>query len=187
MSMAVMQQLTLEEFLKLPEEKPALEFEEGRIIQKVSPKARHSSIQGDLVQFFNRSLRSRRLARAFPELRATFGGRSYVPDVSVIRWDRIPRASDGTIADDFFAPPDIAVEIVSPEQSVNALVRRCVWYVENGVRAALLVDPQDQSIVVFRPGMPPVPFSGAGEIDLSDLLPDLRLSVQEVFSALKVD
>lgn len=133
--MAVMQQqLTLEEFLKLPEEKPALEFEEGRIIQKVSPKARHSAVQLRLCELFNGVTRRRRLALAFPALRATFGGRSYVPDVSVIRWDRLPRAPDGTIADDFVAPPDIAVEIVSPEQGVNTLVRRCIWYVENGVR-----------------------------------------------------
>ena len=63
--------------------------------------------------------------RAFTELRATFGGHSYVPDVSVYLWERVPLDARGRVANDFVEPPD--VEIVSPEQSVNALVRRCVW------------------------------------------------------------
>jgi Uma2 family endonuclease len=33
---------TLEEFLKLPEEEPALEDENGSFIQKVSPTRQHS-------------------------------------------------------------------------------------------------------------------------------------------------
>ena len=37
--------LTLEEFLALPEEKPALEYADGEVTQKVSPKARHGRLQ----------------------------------------------------------------------------------------------------------------------------------------------
>ncbi|MBI2942387.1 MAG: Uma2 family endonuclease, partial [Chloroflexi bacterium] len=138
-------QLTIEEFLRLPEDEPALEFEDGRVIQKVSPKGQHSRLQAGLVELFDRFGRPRKLATAFPELRATFAGRSYVPDVAVYRWERIPRTPSGKVANDFFEPPDIVVEIVSPEQSVNALVRRCLWYGDHGVRVALLVDPQDES------------------------------------------
>ena len=44
--MAVAEQpLTLEAFLDLPDKKPALEFEEGTVSQKVSPKGKHSLIQ----------------------------------------------------------------------------------------------------------------------------------------------
>lgn len=44
------------------------------------------------------------------------------------------------IVDDFREPPDIAIEIVSPEHRVTALVRRCLWYVAQSVRLALLID-----------------------------------------------
>ena len=77
--------LTIDEFLQLPEAEPALEFEEGRIIQKVSPKGQHSSLQSELVELFNRFARPRKLALAFPELRTSFAGRSYVPDIAVYR------------------------------------------------------------------------------------------------------
>ncbi len=178
--------LTLEEFLKLPEEEPALEFAGGEVSQKVSPKGRHSALQAELVERFNRAGRAEKLARAFTELRATFGGRSYVPDVSVYRWGRIPLDEAGRVADDFFDPPDIAVEIVSPEQSVNAQVRRCLWFVANGVGAALLVDPADESVLLFRPGPTPQPLHGPELIEFGDLLPGFQLGVQELFDSLKL-
>jgi Uma2 family endonuclease len=41
--------LTLEEFLKLPETKPASEYIDGRIIQKLMPQGEHSALTlGDL-------------------------------------------------------------------------------------------------------------------------------------------
>lgn len=111
--MAVIQQnLTLEEFLKLPEEKPALEFVEGMVRQKVSPKGKHSKLQAQFIQRINGFGPPRQLAEAFPELRATFFGASPVPNVSVYRWDRIPLDDKGQIANDFLEPPDITIEIV---------------------------------------------------------------------------
>jgi Uma2 family endonuclease len=185
--MAISQrQLTLAQFLKLPEEEPALEFEDGEVLQKVSPKGQHSTLQYAICQLFNHFGIPRKMARAFPELRTTFGGRSYVPDIAVYRWERIPVDEAGEVANDFVEPPDIAVEIVSPEQSVNALIRRCLWYVANGVSVALLVDPADRSVVVFRPNQSPRALRGSDQIDVNDVLPGFTLSVREVFDSLRL-
>ena len=109
--------LTLSEFLKLPETEPASEYIDGQIIQKPMPQGKHSTIQGELVTAINAVLRSKRIARAFPELRCTFGGRAIVPDVSVFAWDRIPRDEKGEIANVFQAAPDWMIEVLSPDQS----------------------------------------------------------------------
>ena len=117
--------LTIDEFLALPEAKPALELEaDGTVVQKVSPKGQHSRLQLALCDHINRWAETRRIALAFPELRAVYAGAAYIPDVAVYRWDRIPRTPDGKLANDFREPPDIAIEIVWPEQSTNALIRR---------------------------------------------------------------
>ena len=60
----VQQRLTLEEFLELPEQEPALEYESGEVTQKVSPQGRHSVLQGELVQRVNTFGRPRKLALA---------------------------------------------------------------------------------------------------------------------------
>nr|WP_250122929.1 Uma2 family endonuclease [Chroococcidiopsis sp. CCMEE 29] len=119
--------LTLEEFLKLPETKPASEYIDGQIIQKPMPQGKHSVIQGELVSTINQVLKSRRIARAFPELRCTFGGRSTVPDVSVFVWDRIPRDQNGEIANVFQSAPDWIIEILSPNQSQTKVTKNILW------------------------------------------------------------
>jgi Uma2 family endonuclease len=180
------QPITLEDFLKLPEKKPALEFEDGRVTQKVSPKGRHSLLQFSLAAYINGFAKPRRVAVAFPELRATYAGQSLVPDVSVYRWDRIPRDEAGRVADDFWEPPDVAIEIVSPQQGVNRLIRRCIRFNEDGVAIALLVDPKDDSVFLFRPNALPQALRGDERIDLTDVVPGFELTVREVFDSLKL-
>ncbi|MDP8922621.1 MAG: Uma2 family endonuclease [Chloroflexota bacterium] len=181
------QAMSLEQFLELPERKPYLEYEDGVVTQKVSPKGKHSRLQWVLSSFINRLTEPTKLALAFPELRTRFGGRSVVPDVAVYRWGKIPRGPDGEVANDFTTPPDVAIEILSPRQNVTRLVARCVWYVADGVQAALLVDEKDRIVLAFRPDRPPLALRGGDRIPLGDLLPGLDLTVRQVFDTLKLD
>lgn len=185
MAVRVSEGIGLEEFLELPERKPALEFEEGRVLQKVSPKGKHSSLQGGLVGYINGLTIPLKMALALPELRTTFGGRSYVPDVSVYQWHRIPVDDRGEIEDDVMIPPDIAIEIRSPRQSRDRLTRRCIWYVDNGVGISLLADPRDHSLVRFLPGQASQLLTGDDRIDLNDVLPGFHLTVRQLFDFLK--
>jgi Uma2 family endonuclease len=185
--MAIAQtRVSIDEFLRLPEEEPALEYEDGAVTQKMSPKGKHSATQYAIAALINDFAQARKIARAFPELRTTSGGRSYVPDVAVYRWERIPVDEKGQVADDFQEPPDIAVEIVSVGQSATALVRRCLWYVDNGVKVALLVDPEDESVLLFRPDRAPQVLRGWEEVNLGDVIADLKLTAAQVFDPLKM-
>jgi Uma2 family endonuclease len=180
------QGLSLEAFLALPEEKPALEYFAGAVTQKVTPKARHSALQWDVLERFNRAGLASKRWRASPELRATFAGASVVPDVAVYRWERIPRNPDGSLQDDVFEPPDVAVEIASPKQSVRQLEQRCLWYVANGVGLALLVDPDSESVTAFRPNAAPRSHTGTDTVDCSAALPDFAFVAQELFATLRL-
>lgn len=178
-------QLTLAEFLALPEEQPPREFIDGMVSQKMSPKGRHSALQAALIQLLTGSAKQRAVAWALPELRTTFAGASVVPDIAMYRRERIPVNDQGEIADEFLEPPDITIEIASPGQSVTALVRRCLWYVAHGVQVALLVDPEDTSLLAIRPDEPLAAWRGSDRIDLHEILPDLDLSVEQLFASLR--
>ena len=179
--------MTLDEFLALPETKPAFEYVNGVVTQKVAPQGQHALIQSDLVQRVNVVAKPRKLALALPELRTTYAGLSRVPDVAVYLWDRIPRLPNGRIANRFTEPPDIAVEIVSPEQSATELVRKCIWYVKNGVRIALMVDPDHDVVLRFRPDALPEELTGDDRIDLDEVLPGFELTVNQLFGSLVLD
>jgi Uma2 family endonuclease len=185
--MAILEQgITLEEFLALPEEKPALEYADGMVTQKVAPQGKHARLQAWLCSQLNLALESKRAAVAFPELRVTFSGLSRVPDVAVYRWERIPRDADGEIANEFRIPPDVAIEIISPGQSANQLLRRCLWFIGHGVGIALLIDPGDKSVLIFRPDQIPAEAHGSDVINLGDVLPGFAIRADEIFSALKL-
>ena len=87
--------ITLDEFLQLPETKPASEYINGAILEKPMPKGKHSKLQGRLVTVANDIAEKPQIALALPELRCTFGGRSIIPDVAIFVWNRIPLDADG--------------------------------------------------------------------------------------------
>jgi Uma2 family endonuclease len=110
-----------------------------------------------------------------------------VPDVAVYRWERITRTPGGRVANRFTEPPDIAIEILSPDQSRRELHQKCLGLVARGVRAALLVDADRDAVTLFRPGQDPGTLREAEAIDLDDIIPGLRLTVEAVLGALRID
>jgi len=185
--MAITRQLTIEQFLELPEAEPALEFWHGEVTQKVSPKGPHGAMQYGFGDLIGRGTGLRRLFRIVTETRITFDGISTVPDLIIYRRDRIPRDADEQIAEDFTVPPDVAVEIFSPGQSRPKTIERCRWYVENGVRLAVFADPSRRTVRLFRPGAETGELRTTDVLDLGDVLPEFALIVDELFAPLAAD
>jgi Uma2 family endonuclease len=122
----------------------------GQIIQKPMPQAKPSAIQGDFVPAVNQVLRINRIARAFPELRCTFGDRSIVPDVVVFNWDQIQRDATGKVVNQVFIAPDWAIEILSPDQSQTKVIRNLLHCLDYGTQMGWLIDPDEELIFVYR-------------------------------------
>jgi Uma2 family endonuclease len=147
--------LTLEEFLKLPETKPASEYINGKVLQKPMPQGKHSVLRGELVAAINNIVEPPRIAWAFIELRCTFGGRSLVPDVPVFMWERIPVDNNGEIANIFSAAPDWTIEILSPDQSQTKVTNNILHCLNHGTRLGWVIDPEERCVLVFPPGQQP--------------------------------
>ena len=174
--------VTLEEFLAMPETKPAREYIDGRIIRKPMPKGKHSTIQTELSAALNAALKPKKIARAFSELRCTFGGRSTVPDVTVFTWDRIPRDQNGEIADAFQAAPDWTIEILSPEQSHTRVTKNILHCLDNGTQLGWLIDPGEQSIFVYYPKQQPAFFEAANDVlPVPNFAKSFQLTLGELF------
>jgi Uma2 family endonuclease len=182
--MTTTQALTLEEFLKLPETKPSLEYINGEIIPKSMPKGRHSRLQGKLCAAVNEVAEQSQIAYAFPELRCSFGDRSIVPDIAVFKWGRIPFI-DGQVPDNFDLPPDWTIEILSPEQKPNKVIGNILHCLKFGSRLGWFIDPDDLSILAFLPEKQPELLQGE---DTLPILPEIELilTVNQVFSWLKM-
>jgi Uma2 family endonuclease len=144
--------ITIEEFLELPETKPAREFIDNQIVSKPMPKGQHSIIQRQLIIFLSANLSPHKIARVFPELRCTFGGHSIVPDIAVFTESKIPRLANGKIANTFNLAPDWTIEILSPDQSATKVLKNISYCLEHGSQMGWLVDPESESVFISESG-----------------------------------
>lgn len=174
--------LTLEEFLKLPETKPASEYIDGQIIHKPVPQGKHSTIQTELSTAINAVVKPQRIARAFSELRCTFGGRSIVPDISVFVWNKIPRDDNGEVANFFQAAPDWTIEILSPNQSQTKVTKNILHCLKYQAQMGWLIDPDEQTVFVYLPKQQTEVFDEQGkQLPVPSFASELRLTVGELF------
>jgi Uma2 family endonuclease len=178
---------SLEEFLKLPETKPASEYVDGRVIQKPMPQGQHSRIQQKLINAINTVTEDNRVALALPELRCTFGGKSIVPDVAVFQWYRLPVNEDGTIANVFNAHTDWTIEILSPEQSSTRVVSNILHCIDHGCQLGWLIDPDEQLVQIYSAEKHLSSLESPEDLlPMPDFVEDLKLSVGQLFGWLRV-
>ena len=174
--------LTLDLFLAMPETKPASEFVDNKIIQKPMPQGKHSTIQIDLGSAINHALKSRKIARAYSEIRCTFGGRSIVPDLALFKWERIPRDSDGSVANAFMLAPDWTIEILSPDQSQTKVVRNILHCLTNGTEMGWLIDPEERSVFVYFADRPAAIFENPSvQIAIPTFAKGFELTIGRLF------
>ncbi len=171
----------LEAFLRLPDEKPYLEYVDEMVEAKVSPKIQHSVIQTELATSLNAFARPSRIGFALSELRCTFAGRSVVPDVVLLLREHIPRDEHGRPSGNQNRAPDLTVEIVSEGQPPGRPGERLAFAVANGCALGWLIDPDRRTIDVYRPDAGPVRLADDGVLEGEPVLPGYRLAASEVF------
>lgn len=173
--------LTLEEFLARPETKPASEFIDGKVSQKPMPQGEHSTLQSEVCERINQVAKTQKLAYAFPELRCIFGGAAIVPDVAVVRWERIPRTDSGRVANRFNLHPDWAIEILSPDQSQTKVLGNLLHCSEHGTELGWLIDPEEETVLIVLPEQRVRLLRGTAQLPILNGIP-LDLTVEQVFS-----
>ena len=180
MTITTERQITLENFLKLPETKPASEFINGKILQKPMPQGEHSRLQIKFCTNINQVAETPKIAYAFPELRCTFGGSTIVPDIAVFRWERIPKTESGRIANRFEIHPDWVIEILSPEQPQKKVLTKLLHCSRHGTELGWLLNPEEESVLAVFSGQKIEIYEGDDKLPILEGI-NLELTVKEVF------
>jgi len=100
------------------------------------------------------------------------------PDVGFISKERLP---DGLPKSYIPAPPDLAVEVVSPGDSADEIDQKVVLYLRSGTRLVWVWYPKTKTVIAHTP-------TSVQRLDLDDtldggdVLPGFRLAVREIFS-----
>lgn len=166
--------MTVEDLYGLPDDGRVYELQAGSLISEPLPGARHVA----------RELRASGAARGRAHQRPRLHPRSLAghgagPDVSFVLRERYEQAGDPPTA--FPGAPDLAVEVLSPSDSAAAIHAKVADYLAAGTRAVWVVDPQDQTVAVYRTLFSPRVLVADDELEGEELLPGFRLRVGELF------
>lgn len=132
----------------LPETKPETEWVRGRPLQKMSPHRTHSRLQGALTMRLDRWAVGR--GEVGPEWRFRVAPpgevrRPLVPDVAYVTNERLRPLSDEELEIPPIAP-DVAVEILSPDDRRADLDDKINVYLRSGSSLVIVVDPQQRAV-----------------------------------------
>ena len=104
--------------------------------------------------------------------------------MSFIRWERFP---DGRLPADriWTVAPDLAVEVLSPGNTVAEMERKVADYLGAGTRLVWIIEPISRTAVVHAAndfGVATQTFAGPeGVLDGGEVLPKFRLELSRVF------
>jgi Uma2 family endonuclease len=138
------------------------------------PNFSHGRLQFGLLEQCNRVLRSD--VRAYPPI--TFRGKSrrYTPDVVIYPKRTTPLTEENTIE---LTPPIIAVEIISPGQTMSEMVKKCREMLASGVEECWIIEAANETVTVCRPGIVFALHRGEG---IQHPLLTQTIAVDEVFN-----
>lgn len=176
--------LSLEEFLTLPETKPASEYMNGEIHQKPMPQSKHSRLATKFAAVINDRGEPDCLVSAFCELCCKFDGRAIVPDIAVLEWDNITLDEENEPINKIEIPPDWMIEILSPEQSSILIIDKIDFALKHGSKLGWLIAPEEKKILTSQ-GNGFIYHQETDILPILDILGDWQLSVQDVFNLLK--
>lgn len=172
--------LTLEEFWALPEGETAYELVNGEAIPKVSPKYFHSTLQKALLTLIYAWCKGKGRILLEWAVRLKRNDRDWVPapDLTYVSYERLPRSWRRNEACPI--PYDLAIEIISPEQTFKQLADKAKDYINARVIRVWVVDPEAFSITVFSCDASSQIYTGNDKI-VDTLLLGLELTPQLVF------
>jgi Uma2 family endonuclease len=100
-------------------------------------------------------------------------------DVAFIRNDRIP--PEGLPKGFWEGAPDLAVETVSPGDTVEEVEEKVDAYLRAGARTVLVLNPRRITITAHRPQRNPVVHHEQDTLDIGDVVPGFACRAGDVF------
>lgn len=102
------------------------------------------------------------------------------PDVAFVSADRMP----DVVPQGFFqGPPDLAVEVLSPNDRASEVLAKVSDWLEAGCRKVWVVDPEMRSIAVYAPKAEMQVLHHSDTLVDEDVLSGFKLEIRKIFPA----
>ncbi len=176
--------MTAEELLqKMPEARRG-ELVQGEFIEMSPAGYHHGRIAGNIFGSLWSFVKRNRLGHVYAAETGFLLSRNpdtvRAPDAAFVTAERAARQTQER---GFFdGPPDLAVEVISPTETVDEVEAKLIDYLEAGARLVWLIYPRTQTITVYRSLTDVDILTAADRLDGGELLPGFATAVSEIFA-----
>ena len=169
--------MTADEYLALEDDGRKYELISGVVVMSPSPTTKHQQVLMEIAYQVKAFLRQHSLGGLYPETDIRLSTNLvYRPGLVFIRAERV-RANWPRISE----PPDLVVEVVSPESRRYDAETKRSDYERYGVREYWLIDPDLETMTFLRlDGSAYVPMQPQGDELASAVLPGFKLDLKAV-------
>jgi Uma2 family endonuclease len=176
-------QLSLAEFLILPDEDITYELIEGEAIPKMSPKRFHSRITlalSSLLEQWNQTQENPGEVGIEWAITLKKNGKDWcpVPDLLYVSSEQLKEIPVSDVA--CSVPPELVIEIISPNQSFSNLSEKAIAYLNAGVKRVWLIDTPVKKVTIFYPNSLPQVKQNNNNLG-DDVLPNFSLTPGQIF------
>ena len=174
--------MTAEELEMMPDDGHKYELVRGEPVRMRPAGFEHIEVTGLLITYLPNFVLPQKLGVVGGEGGFVLDRRPdtvRAPDVVFVRMDRVPR---GEAAKHYVeGPPDLAIEVRSPSDTMRELVGKADEYLAAGTRLVWVFDTPTRTVVVKTPDGQCTTMGIDDELDGGDVLPGFRLAVAVVF------
>jgi Uma2 family endonuclease len=187
MAIAATRRMTAEEFYEFthrPENRDRIfELEHGEIVEMSRPGKKHGLVCANSVRILGNFAAARKKGYVC----SNDAGVVVERDPDTVRGPDVlffEDVADYTEMEEKYGetPPLLAVEALSPNDSMGRVNRRIKEQLEFGTRLVWLLDPEARNVTVYRPGKAHYVVEENEELTGEDVLPDFRCKVAEFFN-----
>jgi Uma2 family endonuclease len=176
--------MTAEEFVRLPDSDRPMELVRGHVVEGLMPPPKHGYYCANLTGELRSHVKAHGLGRVMSNDSwvRTERGPDTVRGADVAYWshERLPKGDlpDGLIE----AAPDLVIEVRSPSQTWTKVFGKVAEYLGAGVRVVCILDPNTETLSVYRPEELQQIMTADDEFTVPDVLPGFRMTVGHVFA-----
>jgi Uma2 family endonuclease len=180
MSGATSTKMTYEDLLKMPETNRFEEIIDGELIVSPGASPLHQTIVLRIARAIADYLDNHPIGRVFIAPLDVVLAQDQVlePDVLYVSNERA-----GFLKQHVMGPPDLAVEVLSPHSHRRDKVRKRQLYEQYGVTEYWIVDPDGESVEVFRAESGKYRGIVVHDTLTTPLLPGLAIDLRKLFAA----
>jgi Uma2 family endonuclease len=177
---------TDEEFMALPDDGHRYEIINGELIDMGNSGALHGYVCSTLMILLGGYVRIQKLGAMFDSSTAfkMKNGDRRSPDISFFAKERLQGLTE--LPTGFLeGAPDLAVEVLSPGNTVEEIHDKLVEYFENGTRLAWIIHPSEHYVLVYRCAQEPDRLlKSVDSLDGEEVIPGFTFPVADLFQKL---